>query len=152
MGQCNSSAATFADRSNTNCKQPILIITSNFQISSQQSDCLNQIISRTLTAREFGLVFGFSSLCKRKAYWKEVGMEVGFQVRLFIINLTIKRAGSNPNSVTYLLCEIRKAPLPFWVSVFMTKLMWLISKCLSDFRILWLYYKLLYIINIKIFS
>ena len=92
MGQHNASAATFADRSNTDCKPPILIITSNFQISSQQSDCLNQIISRTLAAREFRLVFGFSSLCKRKAYWKEVGMEVGFQVSLFIINPHSKEA------------------------------------------------------------
>lgn len=59
-------------------------------------------------------------------------MEVGFQVSLFIINPHSKEGlGSNPNSVTYLLCEFRKASLPFWVSVFMTKLMWLISKCLS---------------------
>ena len=92
MGQRNSFAATFADGSNTNCKQPIFIIMSNFQISSQQSDCLNQIISRTLAAREFRIVFGFSSLCKRKAYWKEVGMEVGFQVSLFIINPHNKEA------------------------------------------------------------
>lgn len=50
--------------------------------------------------------------------------------------LTVKRPSYNPDSVIYLLCEVRKVSSPFWVSVSMTKLDWLISRIFSDSRIL----------------